>query len=364
MTIKVSENRLVGFREALADAFNVAELDELVSTALNRGLEDITTVDGLRSKAFYVVRWANDNGLLVNLFKRAIELNQDNPLIRERYDELQARVVQYPQATDLYEACVLRNGEYFVDRLKLRQTVRVDLSAQGGPRVLAVGGPPGSGKTYAVSFLQHVRDESALWVIHIDLEKYATEGTLDLPYICEKVARQIGLPVPENSEQLSRFSSFFGVQLIRYLETEKKECWIVFDSFNKEGVLIPQSIIEFILDLIGLSSQSTTRLRLVLLGLNRDDELMRKVRAKAVREDLGPIDDQSFVDFFVRLAEHLQQTRQITHDEQAVARAVANVTAAWNNDQPDAFKRQWDALIDEIEKLSQASSPMPGGINP
>jgi hypothetical protein len=352
MTITVSDARLPQFRDALVAAFDEAELDDLVlGIPGGRRLDRITTSNGLDAKALDVVRWANRFGQLVDLFEHALQQRPNDQSIEARYNELREFAARLPQVADPYLAWELRTGAYFVDRLSLRETIRANLGYPQGRRVLVLSGPSGSGKTYSVSFLQHIRDESAIWVVPIDLEEFVIGGQLNLEEICKKIAIQIGLLSLENSEQLSRLSSFFGSQLVAYLENKQKECWIVFDSFNKPGILIPQSITEFILGLVKLSTQSTTRLRIVLLGLRNEDELMRKVRANAVREDLGAVDDEAFIDFFERLCEHLQRTRQIACDERAVAEAIESVTAARDTGEGGAFERQWDALLIEIERL-------------
>ena len=309
-----------------------------------------------------MVSWANRSGWLSDLFEHAFQQRPGHPLIEAGHRELQAIVTRLPQVADPYQAWELRTGAYFVDRVNLRETIRASLGYPNGRRVLVLGGPSGSGKTHSVSFLQHVRDEATIWVTPIDLENFVIGGHLNLEEICQMIAMQIGLPLPQNSEQLSRLSTYFGAQLVRYLEGEKKECWIVFDSFNKPGVLVPQSITEFILRLVQLSIQGTTRLRIVLLGLRNDDELMRKVRANAVREDLGAVDDDAFVDFFTRLCEHLQRTRQIICNERAVAEAIESVTAAWDPNTPEeAFGRQWDVLLTQIEYLHRPPQTRPAG---
>ena len=339
-------------RDALLDAYNDRNGIDALLLLIDRSSEAPVNADDLRMYVLQIIAKAKDGRWLINLFREALDDTPGNPKLQQVYQALQAITEREFTLGDPYEAWVLLNGDFLVDRRPLRHAIRDNLENEAGKRVIIVNGPRYSGRTNCISFLGHVKDDRGCFLIPIDLEQLALSGQLTVEVICTKIALQLGQPLSGNTEQQARQSIFFADWVAGQLNSSSKDCWIVFDHLDKS--LLPDTVKDFISSLVKASKQFTKRLRIILLGLDLADPILGRLRTEFMPEVLGDIEDKAFTEFFAKFFAYLHHKHNLIYSDEHIAASVAAVVYARDNGDPKfRFKRQWFAFSQEIERLNR-----------
>jgi hypothetical protein len=127
------------FQEALLNAFNRSELEQLVYLRLGVNLNDVVADRPHRQVVFDLIKWANSQGKIESLLRAAREENPGNVLLRQFDDAIRVRSAP-PQPTPPRVTKIPRNQ--LRDLIDLLQ--QVPGAADFAQRSAFLGGIPGT----------------------------------------------------------------------------------------------------------------------------------------------------------------------------------------------------------------------------
>ncbi len=208
-----------------------------------------------------------------------------------------------PQA-DPFDALWPTGSRPFLNRAVLKQAVR-KMRDIGGPAVLAVNGPLGSGKTATLDYLRHVSSASGAFRVA------QASATFDAgpAAMCRELAGQIGPldRMPAESVDPGRFNALLAEWLLATVVASGETWWLVIDDLAATPPA--DNVVDFVGRLARLAAREPGPIRVVLLGW--DALLPADVEPYVVREQLGEI---AVVDVREFLAEALARAGQDVPD--------------------------------------------------
>lgn len=297
---------------------NRGDFDTLVTFAVERSLDQISTAGDLTADIRRVVVVAKNEGWLYKLLAEAAEQRPNDAVITGLRDSLA------PLSADLadpWRAFVV-NGQPLVDRYPTRDAVK-DLDDDKS-RILVVFGKPTTGKTHIANLIVWRAAEQADRIVSIDLaELWGRASTAqrrltprDLAErFCDQLKIDYGI-IPPNDEQDSRWAIVFCDRLQGQISGAAR-CWVVIDEFNK--VPVSQQVADLIKEFARRVSTALPNVRLVLLGFA--DTLPTNVEPGVLREELPYLLEADIKDFFADLYTSIGRG----DDAQGIAESVAKV---------------------------------------
>ena len=132
---------------------------------------------------------------------------------------------------------LLSAGRPFLDREVLRRSVR-DMMGPAGRRMLVVNGPPASGKSYTLLFIEHVaRQTGAFQVAPVILDR-ADVPAYKLIDLARDLAMVMGLPGEPIPRQLGDTTQLYVRKFVQWLLGQAisigSNWWVILDGFSSE----------------------------------------------------------------------------------------------------------------------------------
>jgi Cdc6-like AAA superfamily ATPase len=183
----------------------------------------------------------------------------------------------------------------FLNRAVLKQAVR-KMRDIGGPAVLVVNGPPGSGKSTTADYLRQVSSATGAFRVAQANARFDADPAA----LCRELAAHIGAldRMPAETAEPARYNALLGEWLLATVMASGETWWLVIDDLS--AAPLGADVVDFVGRLATLTAGAPTPMRLVLLGW--DAPLPAEVEPDVMREELGEI---AIVDVREFLAEAL-----------------------------------------------------------
>ena len=201
---------------------------------------------------------------------------------------------------DQFDALWPTGSRPLLNRAMLKQAVR-KMRDIGGPAILVVNGPPGSGKSMTADYLRQVSSATGAFRVaqasaHFDANPAA---------LCMGLAEHIGAleRMPAETVEPARYNALLGQRLLATVMASGETWWLVIDDLAVAS--LGADMVDFVGRLATLTARAPRPMRLVLLGW--DVPLPADVEPDVVREELGEI---AIVDVHEFLAEALTRAGQ------------------------------------------------------
>ena len=319
----------IKLHEALRAAFpRRAELRMFLSFYCEVELDDIDDGSPYAEAVFNVIRWAESAERVSELIDKALSRKPHNPQLKAMGPWLLSQLRKrnsssIPIPPDPFEAWLLRGGQPFVNRQALRDYLR-ELSGPNGSRVLAVAGPPGSGKSYSVSFISHISESlKSSRIIWIDVEQ-TTRATLDPDQVAVRIVTQMGRRaslsfMPRKGESpAARWLVELRDWIVGEVNQTDTVWWLVFDGLCHPDV--PLDTRDLLRHLIRITHVNVPKLRVIILACT-DDILPPDILPFIRRELISNIGRLEVREYFERLS----KARIVNADSTALDEAVTIV---------------------------------------
>lgn len=261
--------------EALRRAFpSRPEMLMFLSLGLDADLDDIAGESTYAEAVFRVIKWSESEDRTEEIVQKACIKKPKNKLLNDvgrwLLVELQKRSAQEVRLPkDPFEAYLLKAGQPFVNRRILRQHLR-DLSAKNGSRILAVSGPPGSGKSYSVNFIAHIAYQvKRCRLVLIDVEQTA-RATFNPDQFVRSLVNQmgrrssIGLIPKQGETQDARWLIELRDWIVGEINQTNEIWWLVCDGVCHPD--IPSDTRELLTHLIKIAHLNVPQLRIIVLA--------------------------------------------------------------------------------------------------
>jgi tetratricopeptide (TPR) repeat protein len=186
-----------------------------------------------------------------------------------------------------------------LDRVALKNAIRRMTEESSQIRILAVDGPPGSGKSFTSQIVQQVAAETqAFRVAYVNFDQHPLLGPVEL---AEELASQLGRSlesIPQPQATTARVVHELANWLMAQVEASDRHWWWILDG--------PSSVTAMNLDthdlvraLVERVQRPSVQLRLVLLGF--DEQFPPHVEPFVYREELASIGGPEIRDYLVDL---------------------------------------------------------------
>jgi hypothetical protein len=329
---------------ALSDAFpSYRDFDRLLQTRLRENLNAIAPqVDATNADLAEVlpaaIQWFTRRGRILEFMQSALQEAPQNPVLQAKIKEVIAehrrRWAGPPLPNeDPFEACIL-NGRLFVDRRGLRDIVR-GLPMNAEKRVLAIQGPPMSGKTYSYQYMLHLRETKGLFeLVYLDLKKEAP-AKFRPQLLAQRIVRQMGrstsigfMPKEEDASSPMGWVQDLCDWVLGEVKASGKTWLIALDGFSASN--LPPNSREMVKELVSRSADSDS-LKVALLGYS-DDLVPVQALPRVARETLTGFAKDHIKECFRLTANH----HRIQLEEGALNEMVEDV---WESANPSALDR-------------------------
>jgi hypothetical protein len=276
---------LAGLREVLASELG-AHLDEIVPAS-----------DSLQNAILQVVTWASNQGRLGDLITAAVARNPQNAKLRALATIFPQSVAADPvtpppgETADPFKTVMLPGGVPFVNREAFREGARA-LTRPGGPTVLVVNGPHGTGKSYSLQFLTHLSMKLRTFnVASIDIAT-APYASIESVEVVRTLAAQIGrdpdaLPPLDPELHVGRAINRLIDWFLAEIALSQANWWLVFDGFDNPAIPFETHHLVYAVTKAAAEGRPNN-LRVVLLGYP-DALVPSALRSQIVREEIAPL---------------------------------------------------------------------------
>jgi hypothetical protein len=299
--------------QRLRDALEAALPDEVVLTPFVRytfgtELNLVAPIGGsYRATTDAFVRWIAVSTERVRvLVERVSEAHTTpTPMVAFKTECLPAVLARRPTpwygTADHFEAVFVRGGQPFLDRRSLRQHLRA-LATPGGARILAVGGPPRSGKTYTIELISYLADVQAtagdkfniLWV---DLDDEAT-FLLSPGDLASAIVDKLPMRVEARPPKSDRWVPELRDWIVREVKRSGGTWWLVLDNFHHPD--LPQDTRSLIGQLMVQADRAVPELRVVMLT-HTPELLPAKLAGRILTEQTASVGPPELTAFFTQL---------------------------------------------------------------
>jgi hypothetical protein len=321
--------------EALRRAFpKRSDMLMFLGLSLGANLDDIASEATYAEAVFNVILWSESEDRTEELVKKACAKKPNNKLLNDvgqwLLAELQKRSdreVRFPK--DPFETYLLKAGQPFVNRRTLRAHLR-ELTWPDGSRILAVSGPPGTGKSYSINFIAHVAQRmKSFKLLLIDVEE-KTRATFNPDQFVRSLINQmgrrssIGLIPKQGETQDARWLIELRDWIVAEINQTTQTWWLVCDGVCHTDV--PSDTRELLTHLIKIAHLNVPQLRVIVLACT-PAALPTDILPFIRQENTDIIGQPEVKEYF----EQLVGAKIIKADSGAVEEAVRIVFAASNN---------------------------------
>jgi hypothetical protein len=254
-----------------------------------------------------------------------------------------------PPGINPYYMCRLGSGTVMVNRKPLRAAVE-ELNDLLGRRIFVIRGDSRSGKSHSLQLITFIAQMvGGFTPLALDLDPHRDDqarrviGARDLATRLIGLGYNIALPEDPTDLQWSKWVTTFGDRFAAEASQHPGNRWIVIDSMNK--VLLDQSAVDLIQDLVTRVHTVLTRLRLVLVGYDRS--LPPLILPYIQEEKVTRISSEDLVEFFV-LA-HQELNRPVVNE--TLADTVARILDQVDMESSDYLLTLGPLAAQELRKL-------------
>lgn len=205
-----------------------------------------------------------------------------------------------------------------LNRAVLRQHLHALADPVGEAQVLVVNGPPGSGKTYTATYVEHVAEVSGF-----DVRYWRVTSETAVEDFSQEVAqsgptRRDRRPVRDVYGTNQRYHRALATWLVAEQDRSGRLEWWILDGPSSAGTWGAE-FTDFVIELAEQLQQRPSRIRLVLLGF--DPDRLRSTGIGVRYEAISPINAWDIREF---LEQHLSGIPSSTLDE-AVERVLGDL---------------------------------------
>jgi hypothetical protein len=308
----MGEQDLLKLQEALKKGFpRLEDLSAMVKFRLGENLYEFADTRTLETATNDLIAWAERENRLLKLLDGAVAASENSLLqatvtdLKKKLDKQRDAVWYQPPSE--YKTCLVQGEAPFVNRKDLRDSLEINLSIGGNYSVLAVNGPPGTGKSHSLFLITYVarfqnRFQKTFKVAAIDLK---FEGTYQMKAdeFTRLVAQQLRIGLkdfPKRSSPADKWVRELESWLVGLIP-EKTQCWLVLDGFRHKNV--PVATRSLIHRLIRSASTNVPELRIVLLDYPKP-MLPLEMQDYILQESVSEITRSDLIDFFKQLYLH------------------------------------------------------------
>ena len=319
-----------------------ATLSDIVADSLGLQLDD------LKNKSSVTIKDANQ--YLSFLIRRADHFDQIEALIlyllkrfsdpilegkaRPLLDNIRSkRLKTSTLAADPFEAHNI-GGKFLIDRMALRIALRRLTDDDVEARVIAVNGPPRSGKSYSIYYIEHIEQRLGSYekiVIRLEQdEPPSTFGPLLLTAkILDLIARDT-TRIPEKTSDLTdiQWVRRLADHVIGQIKSRPRTVFIVLDGFADLNV--PALTRELIRELVRRADEEP-KLRLALLDYT-DDLLAVDSASRLIVEPISAFSESDLAHFFGDYARAQGRSDPPKEAIDTIVRSVLSVAPSGDNE--------------------------------
>lgn len=212
-----------------------------------------------------------------------------------------------------------RAGLPFLDRLKVRQALKV-LNEPEGSSVLVINGPPKSGKSYCVELVHHAVDENlklagqnsfvpvARVTFQPGMGASLTPETLAKLIVAEITTKPKPIPILDEGQELvtpDRLNEHLCKWVIDNASENGTLWWVALDGINDPDLApATRNFISKLVDGLSYDGKHANKMRLLIIDYPAE-HLVGAFPDKAKLEELGPIGEVDVEAFFKQQLEEL-----------------------------------------------------------
>jgi hypothetical protein len=353
-------NQFKDLREALIDAFSVAEFDIVLSDLGQPRERIITGAIGQDEIVQKVIGTADREGWIHQLIAGAVQKNAEN-------EKLQQFVARYPSfdpakpppaVVDHYRTMFLVGNRVFLHRQGLRDQLK-NLGVDNYSRVMVITGPRVSGKTYSRDFINYVldRDPNQQQLKHQRLYFHLDDYPAGPGDLAKRIGLRLGvkpdMPASKGEQDSRWVSELFDWMMAGIAADPADLVWLILDGFRVQK-LTPDTH-DLIARLVEEADANPGKLRLVLLNY----QLPELLDPYPLKEQIEPITRDHIEAFITHVYERVQSKTGKTFTQSQVKDTVKAVL-----DQVDALivnkpeeKERWLAHVSAaLSKVAQKLS--------
>ncbi|MCP4003743.1 MAG: ATP-binding protein [bacterium] len=262
------------FQKALVEEFSLVEFDRFLKSRLNLSRENLAIGDDKQDIVFKVAEKAIRDGWETKFLFHAQQIRPKNVVFKTLLnrsgspEEAKRWPDWYAPPPTFFGSCFIGDGDLFIDRDEIRQRIETILSAdEDGERITLIDGPPSTGKTYVVEYIEFVRDHRGGFKLGlVDFESWipnqvTPEGVMN--ELVTQAESETGSfdEFAQDARQGIKISELF----LDYLHEDEKSWIVIFDHLTKTNVA--QGTKDFVRELI-LQNQEreSTNVHIVVLG--------------------------------------------------------------------------------------------------
>ena len=351
--IQLTGPQTIAMQKALLAAFPQEANFRNVLILANKTLDGVSGVgQPLPTRILEAIKNAEANNWLLDLLSAAVASNEHDETLNSLHDDLKVRVP--PPDLSPYYMCRLGGGTVMVDRKPLRAAVE-ELHDLQGRRIFVIKGESWCGKSHSLQLITFIAQiVGGFTVVPVDLDPRRDDqtrlvlGARDLASrLVSLSGYNITLPEDPTDRQWSRWVTTFGDRFAESAIQERDARWIVIDGMNK--VLLDQSAVDLIQDLVNRVHSALARLRLVLVGY--EQSLPPLVLPYIQEEQVARISNDDLVEFFVLAYQEMNKPR----DEDALAEVVARILNQVDMTSIDYLVKLGPLVAQEVLKIKRGS---------
>jgi hypothetical protein len=289
-----------------------AALAALVAESLGLQLNDLrrgssATIADANQYLSFLIRRADHFDQIEALIRCSLKRFSDPILegkVRPLLDSIRSKRLKTSTiAADPFEEHNI-GGKFLIDRTALRKALRGVIDDAVQARVIAVNGPPRSGKSHSVYYIEHIEQRLGSYEkIVIPLEQDEPPSTFDPPLLIAKILDLIGhdtTRIPQKTPDLSdiRWVRRLADHVVGQIKSRPRAVFIVLDGFGDQNV--PALTRELIRELVR-RADAEPKLRLALLDYT-DDLLPIDSASRLIVEPISAFSESDLARFFVEYA--------------------------------------------------------------
>jgi hypothetical protein len=329
----------IAVQNALRAAFDYARLKAMLSSRLDRKLEEISLGDNLEVVVAVLVARAHGGGWMSELIEAAHAERPDDQNIQKIYNDYLAQ--RGAPGSNPWDVHVLPGRRLMVDRTLLRQAGG-RLERPGGTCALVLVGPKDSGKSHSEYLFHHVANATGKFRIHsFSLGEQPDIAPDDLAYdIVSRVGGDASrLPPPSrsgNARRAMHLADWIGKE-IAALNVPR---WLFFDSCGHPRV--QEATRDLIVQLIA-RADGEQRQWLRVIAVELPGPLPPRMRPTVDEEQISPLTEDDVCQLVKKLA--TAAGKSVTD-----ATLVQTVAAIWAK-YPANTEDRMELLTAEVRRL-------------
>jgi hypothetical protein len=310
----------------ILEHFDQNPFKDFLLVRLDKHLEHYSTRNGFEAQVVDTITDAEQKGWLVNLLEKLKQERHGMPLA-DLIDEIYAA---YNEGLTWYACNNPANTRFvgrmpFVDRRRFRNSL-ADLEGHSLNMVLCIQGELGAGKSYLWNYIYYLyRTHSPGTCALIDMDDYPEVHSIDDKGLMTLILSGLGLgsltSYDESAQSFLRASSLIGQLTHQVNERPEQDRYIVIDSLDNQCLAESGfTLLEMLALQVGRGN--IPRLRLILMGYDKDPPGHNKNNVHILKEDIHAIAHADVQQFFQDVAADIDVELDSSIAEAAAQRAI------------------------------------------